>query len=118
MASKPTLADQLKSARDRVDVKEFAGGMPQEMATLPQIRIGHTWLTTPQILKGLLPAALLGGIGSIFLAHWLRTLPWIQDFILKFPGTGDFAIPVTEGFPLWLRTAHWLNAFVMIFIIR
>jgi len=118
MSSKPTLADQLKSARDRVDLKEFAGGMPQEMATLPQLRIGQTWWTTPQILKGLLPAALLGGIGSIFLARWLRTLPWIQEFILKFPGTGDFAIPVTEGFPLWLRTAHWLNAFVMIFIIR
>ena len=118
MSSKTTLADQLKSAPDRVDLREFAGGMPQESATLPQIRIGQTWWTTPQILKILVPAGLLAALGSVFLARWLRALPDIQEFILKFPGTGDFALPVHDGFPLWLRTAHWLNAFVMMFIIR
>ena len=42
------LAAQLTKGIDSVDPHEFAGGIAQEMATLPQIRVGKKWYTAPQ----------------------------------------------------------------------
>ena len=59
-AKKDPLAVQLTKGIDSVDVHEFAGGIAQEMPTLPQIRVGRKWYTTAQILTSLsLSASLL-----------------------------------------------------------
>lgn len=113
-----SLSDQLSRGRDRVDLREFAGGLPQEMATLPQLRLGRRWFTTGQILKVLIPLAILGGAATILGARMLRELPAVEQFIADHPGTGSFAEPVESGFPWWLRWQHFLNLFLMLLMIR
>src|SRR5262245_5686327 len=66
---------------DRVILKDWAGGIPEEMATLPQIRLGRRWYTFGEIFGFLVVVglALLGG--GILIARYLRTLPAVQAFI-------------------------------------
>jgi methionine sulfoxide reductase catalytic subunit len=113
-----SLADQLTKGIDVVDPREFAGGIAQEMATLPQIRVGKQWFTTAQILTVLVPLGFVGGLFSIAAAQQLRTIPEVQAFIQKYPGTGSFSQPVESGFPWWLGYQHYLNLFLMLFMIR
>lgn len=112
------LAEQLTKGIDIVDPREFAGGIAQEMATLPQIRVGKQWLTSAQILTVLVPLGFVGGLLAIAAAQQLRTIPEVQAFIQKYPGTGSFSQPVESGFPWWLRYQHYLNLFLMLFMIR
>lgn len=112
------LAEQLTKGIDVVDPREFAGGIAQEMATLPQIRVGKQWFTTAQILTVLVPLGFVGGLLAIAAAQQLRTIPEVQAFIQKYPGTGSFSQPVESGFPWWLRYQHYLNLFLMLFMIR
>jgi len=112
------LAEQLTKGIDIVDPREFAGGIAQEMATLPQIRVGKQWFTTAQILTVLVPLGFVGGLLAIAAAQQLRTIPEVQAFIQKYPGTGSFSQPVESGFPWWLRYQHYLNLFLMLFMIR
>ncbi|HRJ71399.1 MAG TPA: molybdopterin-dependent oxidoreductase [Terrimicrobiaceae bacterium] len=112
------LARQLTQGFPRINRADFAGGIPQEMASFPQLRIGKRWLTTPQLLAALVPLGVLCGLVVIALAQYLRTLPSIEAFLLEYPGTGDFARPVENGFPWWLRWQHFLNLFLMVFIMR
>lgn len=116
---KPTLADELTHATEgAVDQNTFAGGFPQLSAPLPSIRLGSFWISTRQML---LPSILLGitvGFLTIGAARYLRTLPVVQQFIAMYPGTGSFAPPVLDGFPVWLRVCHWLNFFFLLFMIR
>ncbi len=112
------LAAQLTKGIDIVDPHEFAGGIAQEMATLPQIRFGKKWFTTAQILTVLVPLGFVGGLVVIAIAQQLRTIPEVQAFIQKYPGTGTFSQPVESGFPWWLRYQHYLNLFLMLFMIR
>ena len=53
--SAPEMLAQLTKGVDRVDLREFAGGIDQEMATLPQIRLRKKWYSTAQILTVVLP---------------------------------------------------------------
>ena len=116
---KHTFADELtRTAGDTVDPKEFAGGIPQDMARFPEIRIGPWWVTTRQSLLFLIPLGVIGAILAVFTCRFLRTLPLIQQFITTYPGTGAFAPPLPDGFPLWLRVCHWLNFFLLLFMIR
>ena len=116
---KNTFADELTRATSApVDLKEFAGGIPQVPARFPEIRIGPWWVTTRQSLLALIPLGIVGAILAILTARFLRTLPLVQQFIAAYPGTGSFAPPVPDGFPLWLRICHWLNLFLMLFMIR
>ena len=112
------LARQLKPGRPSIDVREFAGGMQQEMATLPQVRAGGRWLSTPQIVSVLLPIAVAAALALVLGARELRTLPEVQAFIARYPGTGAFAPPVESGFPGWLRAQHFLNFFLLLFLMR
>src|SRR5215470_17822821 len=102
-----TLNAQLTRGPDRVILKDWAGGIPEEMATLPQIRLGRRWYTFGEILGFLVVVglALLGG--GILIARYLRTLPDVQAFIAAHPGTRDFGPAVTSGFPFWLRYQHY-----------
>ncbi len=116
--SDAALAAQLTKGIDIVDPHEFAGGITQEMATLPQIRVGKKWFTTAQILTVLVPLGFVGGLLVIATAQQIRTIPEVQAFIQKYPGTGSFSRPVESGFPWWLRYQHYLNLFFMLFMIR
>ncbi len=44
------MAAQLTPGRERVVLAEWAGGIPQEMATLPQLRLGKRWFSSNQLL--------------------------------------------------------------------
>ena len=47
------LAAQLTKGIDSVDLHEFAGGIAQEMATLPQIRVGRNGILRLRSLQSL-----------------------------------------------------------------
>ena len=107
---KHTFADELsRTADNSIDSKTFAGGFPEAMARFPEIRMGKWWITTRQSLLLLVPVGIAGTILSILTARFLRTFPAVQQFIATYPGTGSFAPPLPDGFPLWLRTCHWIN---------
>ena len=112
------LAAQLTKGIDSVDLHEFAGGIAQEMATLPQIRVGKKWYTTAQILTVLVPLGFVAGLCVVAFAQQIRTIPEVQAFIQEYPGTGRFSHPVESGFPWWLRYQHYLNLFFMLLMIR
>lgn len=109
---------QLTKGRSKINVETFAGGMKQEMATLPQIRLGRRWFSTAQVLTVAVPLGFLGVLVLIAVAQELRTLPSVQEFIRTYPGVGDFSRSVESGFPWWLRWQHYLNLFLMLFMIR
>jgi DMSO/TMAO reductase YedYZ molybdopterin-dependent catalytic subunit/thiosulfate reductase cytochrome b subunit len=116
---KHTFADELTRATgESIDPKTFAGGIPQVMARFPEVRIGPWWITTRQILLTFIPLGIVGAGLAVLGARFLRTLPEVQKFIAAYPGTGSFAQPVPDGFPVWLRICHWLNFFLMLFMIR
>jgi thiosulfate reductase cytochrome b subunit len=112
------LKEQLTPGPDRVIRKEWAGGIVQEMATPPQIRVGRRWYSFRRTLEFVVTVGSICLLGGIGLARFLRTLPAVQAFIAAHPGTGVFGPPVTTGFPAWLRWQHYFNLVVMLFIIR
>ena len=114
----PALKARLTTAPDRVVPGEWAGGIPEDMATLPQLRLGRRWFSFLQVLTFVVAVALVCGVAGIFVARYLRTLPSVQAFILNHPETGAFGPPVTTGFPWWLRYQHYFNLVLMLFIIR
>ena len=116
--SAAALAAQLTKASDTVDIHEFAGGLPQERGTMPQIRLGSRWFSTAQMLTVLIPVGFVGLLVLIATAQQLRMMPGVQAFIAQYPGKGSFATPVDDGFPWWLRYQHFLNFFLLLFMIR
>ncbi len=112
------MASQLTPGCERVIQSEWAGGIPQEMATLPQLRIGRRWWTSKQLLLIAIVASAVALGGGIPLARYLRTLPSVQAFVAQYPGTGAFNLPVSTGFPWWLRVQHYFNFVLLLFIIR
>jgi len=109
---------RLTTAPDRVIQGEWAGGIPEEMATLPQLRLGRRWFSFGQVLAFVVVVGLVCLVGGIFVARYLRTLPSVQAFIANHPGTGAFGPEVTTGFPWWLRYQHYFNLVLMLFIMR
>jgi len=116
--SSASLASHLSKGIDYYDPHEFAGGIPQVKATLPQIRIGKKWFTCAQILSVLVPLGFAAAICMVAFAQQLRTYPAVQAFIQQYPGTGSFSQPVETGFPWWLRYQHYLNLFFMLLMMR
>ena len=116
--SNATLSSHLTKGTDFYDPHEFAGGIPQVMATLPQIRIGKRRFTTAQILTVLVPLGFVAAICVVAVAQQLRTYPTVQAFIQEYPGTGTFSHPIESGFPWWLRYQHYLNLFFMLLMMR
>ena len=116
---KRTLADELTHAHEgAIDLNTFAGGFPQLAPNLPSIRLGSLWISARQILLPLILLGIAATILAIGGARYLRTIPAVQQFIATYPGTGSFAPPVQDGFPVWLRVCHWLNFFLLLFMIR
>lgn len=112
------MASQVTRGPNRVTRKDWAGGIPDQMATLPQLRFGSRWFSFKQLLLvgGTAGVALL--TAGVFAARYLRTLPAIQAFIAHYPATGDFGPPVSTGFPWWLRYLHYFNFVLLLFIAR
>ncbi len=99
----------------RVKIDDWAGGIPQEKARVPNVRIGRRWFSS----LWLVPIGAAGLIVAIALAQQLRQYDWMQNFIAAYPGTSaSFAPPVDSGFPAWLRWQHLFNIVFMMFIIR
>lgn len=98
-----------------IDLKEWAGEIPQEMAQIPSVRIRRKWVS----VLWLLPITVIGLLVGIAIAQQLMTYSWMQEFLVQYPGTSDDYAPVVEGgFPAWLRWQHFLNLIFMMFIIR
>ena len=98
-----------------VDLDDWAGGIPQEKARVPAIRIGRRWFST----LWLVPIGVAGLLIAIALAQQLRQYGWMQSFLETYPGTSTtYAPPVTSGFPAWLRWQHLFNVVFMMFIVR
>ncbi len=103
------------TSTDRIDVDRWAGGIEQQYARMPQIRIGKRWFK----ILWMLPIGAAAALVGVAVAQQLRTYPWMQEFIATFPGTADsFVPPVESGFPAWLRWQHFLNLMFMMFIMR
>jgi thiosulfate reductase cytochrome b subunit len=112
------LLAQLTKGPSRVIPGDWAGGIPERMATWPQLRLGRRWVPFHQIIGVLVVAGAVCFVAGVFIARFLRTLPSVQAFIAAYPGTGSFGPPVTTGFPVWLRYQHYFNLVFMLFIIR
>jgi DMSO/TMAO reductase YedYZ molybdopterin-dependent catalytic subunit/thiosulfate reductase cytochrome b subunit len=98
-----------------VDLDDWAGGIPQEKARVPAIRIGRRWVNT----LWLLPIGMAGLIVAIALGQQLRQYGWMHSFLQAYPGTATtYAPPVGGGFPAWLRWQHLFNIVFMMFLIR
>lgn len=101
--------------RDRVDERRFGGGIPQVPARFPSIRLGRHWVSALWLLP--ICAAVL--LVVIAVAQQLRQYGWMQDFLIRYPGTStSFAPAVRSGFPAWLRWQHFFNIVFMMFILR
>ncbi len=107
---KSPIESSLTNAADSVKLEHW---MPPQEGIVPQIRVGKRWIN----VLWAVPIAVVLLILGIAAAQELRTIPAVQEFILRYPGDAS-PIPVTSGFPLWLRLQHLFNAFFMLFIIR
>ncbi len=99
----------------RIVVEDWAGGMEDQKATVPFVRVGRRWLSS----LWLVPLVAVGLVLSIAVAQQLRHYDWMRDFIRRYPGTSGSYVPeVDGGFPWWLRWQHFFNLLFMMFIIR
>ncbi|XAS74162.1 cytochrome b/b6 domain-containing protein [Micrococcaceae bacterium Sec5.1] len=63
--------------------------------------------------------ALLGAATVVVVAAtWFRNLPFMQDFLIAYPGEYHLPEGATPGFPAWVQWQHFFNVFLMVLIIR
>jgi len=105
---------RLSRGEDVIDPQRWAGALPAAQGIAPRVRVGRDrWLN----LLWLLPIGFVLLLVAVAVAQGLRTMPAVQDFIARYPGTAP--VPgVAPGFPWWLDVQHALNALFMIFIVR
>ena len=110
-----SVADSPGVWRDRIDIRQFAGGIPQVPARFPVVRLRSRWFNG----LWLVVFGILGLVVAVLVAHQLRRYGWMQAFIARYPGTSaSYAPAVTSGFPAWLRWQHFFNIVFMVFILR
>ena len=98
-----------------ITLDDWAGGIPQDRAKLPSVRIGRRWFSS----LWLLPLGVVGLVLSIAVVREMPRFGWYQDFITRYPGSStQYVDPVDSGFPWWLRWQHFLNLLFMMFMIR
>ncbi len=109
-----SLRSQLTEGGDIVDPTTWAGSIPEAHGIAPRLRIGRsTWFN----LLWLLPIGFVVLIAAVAAAQGLRTLPPVERFIARYPGTVDSA-DASAGLPFWVGVQHFFNLFLLIFIIR
>jgi thiosulfate reductase cytochrome b subunit len=98
-----------------IDLNDWAGGIEQKKARVPDVRIGRRWYST----LWLIPIGVAGLLVLVALAQQLRHYDWMKNFIETYPGTSaTYAPAVTSGFPAWLRWQHLFNIVFMMFLMR
>jgi len=98
-----------------ITLDDWAGGLAQNRAQLPSVRIGRRWFSS----LWLVPLGIVALVLSIAVVREMTRYGWYQDFITRYPGTStDYVDPVDSGFPWWLRWQHFLNLLFMMFMIR
>ncbi|MEI7544494.1 MAG: molybdopterin-dependent oxidoreductase [Mycobacteriaceae bacterium] len=98
-----------------ITLDDWAGGLAQNRAQLPSVRIGRRWFSS----LWLVPLGIVALVLSIAVVREMTRYGWYQDFIARYPGTStDYVDPVASGFPWWLRWQHFLNLLFMMFMIR
>ena len=107
---KSAIEPNLSVAEDSVRLDHW---MPYRTGVTPQVRIGKRWIS----IWWAIPIAFVAALFAVAIAQELRTIPAVQEFILRYPGDAT-PVSVTSGFPWWLRAQHFFNAFFMMFIIR
>jgi sulfoxide reductase catalytic subunit YedY len=76
---------------------------PSHSAIFPGVRVGGRWLN----LVWTLPIAVLLLVAAFGIATLVRTLPEVQEFVARYPGT---VVPAAaQGFPAWVGWQHFLN---------
>jgi thiosulfate reductase cytochrome b subunit len=108
------LREMLTKGKDVVEPKTWAGAIPAAFGIAPRVRIGaNRWFN----LLWLLPIGWGVLLVAVAAAQYLRGLPDVRAFILRFPGTGSSA-HFSSKLPGWLRAQHFLNLFFLTFIVR
>lgn len=102
---------RLTATDDRLRLSDWT---PPQKGVMPRVRIGRNWINVLWII----PVAIGMMVIGITLCRELRTIPAVQEFIARYPGTPAATPAVLSGFPWWLRLQHFLNLFFMTFIIR
>lgn len=110
----PATSDHAGADREQIHPGEWAGGIADEPARPPMVRLGQRWVST----LWLIPLALAGIVVAIAIAQQLRHYQWMEDFIERYPGTPASHAGVAPGLPGWLRWQHLFNIVFMMFIIR
>jgi methionine sulfoxide reductase catalytic subunit len=104
----------LTKGEESIDPKTWAGSIPAAYGIAPHVRIGaNRWFN----LLWLIPIGFVLLLVAVAVAKELRTIPAVQEFIRRHPGTG-FATQFTTALPAWVRLQHFFNLFLMTFIIR
>ncbi len=110
----PSGATPVEEASERIRLGEWAGGIADEPARLPSIRVGRRWISS----LWLLPLGIAGLVLGVAIAQHLRQFDWMQEFIARYPGTAAPRGAIEPGLPGWLRWSHLFNIVFMMFIIR
>ncbi len=76
-----------------------------------------TWTQGIAVLVGAAALGILAG-SVVALVRTLLSLPFMQDFLIAFPGEYEPAFAVEPGFAPWINWAHFFNVFLMVLIIR
>jgi len=110
-APRPTLSPVAQSVRDRAGMP----GSPDEPQ--PRGRFRPHW---HQAIAGLIGLAGLGALAwvGVFAVRALLSVPFMQDFLVAYPGEYHLPEATDEGFPAWARWSHFLNMFFIVLIIR
>ncbi|MDA4110251.1 oxidoreductase [Mycobacterium holsaticum DSM 44478] len=103
-----------QTVTERVRPGEWAGGIADEPAQVPSVRIGRRWISTLWVV----PLTVAGLAVAVAIAQHLRQFEWMQEFVLRYPGTAATRGAIESGFPAWLRWSHLFNIVFMMFIIR
>jgi len=114
--AKQSYRSQLTTGEDVVDPTTWAGSIPKAHGIAPRVRVGRSrWFN----LLWLLPIGFVVLIVAVAAAQGLRSIPSVQRFIERYPGTVEpTGSERNAGLPLWVGAQHFLTLFLMIFIIR
>ena len=84
---------QLTVGEDVVDPTTWAGSVPQAQGIAPRVRVGRSrWFN----LLWLLPIGFVVLIVAVAVAQGLRTIPSVERFIARYPGTVESAYARSE----------------------
>ena len=108
--SSPTSPDVVRSFRQQLTVGEdavdVAKWFPESWGIPPHVRVGRNrWFN----LLWLLPIGFVVVISAVAVAQGLRTIPPVEDFIARYPGTIVSAeAHENAGFPVWVGRRYLL----------